>query len=219
MKKDLETLYKINKAKLRIKIFDVVIIAFAILTILLIFSSTYICNGKIYERTTTNGVESVNQLLSIDSKITFSNLAFGLGEDTEELELVPVSQDTRFLFLYLAQIIAYIFMLFKLIDNMKVNFIMSIVTGIILFVVAVSTIVFMSGYSNDLQMMFDQTIAELKDINENITSVTDNSYPSRIVVEISPIPALSCAYMIISGLICIYSGFLKKGIKEMEQNK
>ncbi len=219
MKKDLETLYKINKAKLRIKIFDVVIIAFAILTILLIFSSTYICNGKIYERTTTNGVESVNQLLSIDSKITFSNLAFGLGEDTEELELVPVSQDTRFLFLYLAQIIAYIFMLFKLIDNMKVNFIMSIVTGIILFVVAVSTIVFMSGYSNDLQMMFDQTIAELKDINENITSVTDSSYPSRIVVEISPIPALSCAYMIISGLICIYSGFLKKGIKEMEQNK
>lgn len=219
MKKDLETLYKINKAKLRIKIFDVVIIAFAILTILLIFSSTYICNGKIYERTTTNGVESVNQLLSIDSKITFSNLAFGLGEDTEELELVPVSHDTRFLFLYLAQIIAYIFMLFKLIDNMKVNFIMSIVTGIILFVVAVSTIVFMSGYSNDLQMMFDQTIAELKDINENITSVTDSSYPSRIVVEISPIPALSCAYMIISGLICIYSGFLKKGIKEMEQNK
>ena len=47
MKKNSEKLYKINKAKSRIKILDFVIIICAVITILLIFSSTYVCKGKI----------------------------------------------------------------------------------------------------------------------------------------------------------------------------
>ena len=52
MKKNLEKLHTINKAKSRIKILDFVIVICAIITILLIFSSTYVCRGKIYERIT-----------------------------------------------------------------------------------------------------------------------------------------------------------------------
>ena len=215
MKKNLEKLHTINKAKSRIKILDFVIVICAIITILLIFSSTYVCRGKIYERITENGEESINQLIEINSKITFANMAFGIGENNESTNFVPVSKDIRFLFLYLAQVLAY--GLFKLVNNAKVSFIMSILSSVVLLVVAISTISFMASYSNDLQVMFDQAIEPLKDINENITSITDTNYPSRIFVEISPVPAISCAYMIISSIICIYTGFVKKGIKELEK--
>ena len=208
MKKNLEKLHTINKAKSRIKILDFVIVICAIITILLIFSSTYVCRGKIYERITENGEES---------KITFANMAFGIGENNESTNFVPVSKDIRFLFLYLAQVLAYGLVLFKLVNNAKVSFIMSILSSVVLLVVAISTISFMASYSNDLQVMFDQAIEPLKDINENITSITDTNYPSRIFVEISPVPAISCAYMIISSIICIYTGFVKKGIKELEK--
>ena len=214
MKKNLEKLHTINKAKSRIKILDFVIVICAIITILLIFSSTYVCRGKIYERITENGEESINQLI----EITFANMAFGIGENNESTNFVPVSKDIRFLFLYLAQVLAYGLVLFKLVNNAKVSFIMSILSSVVLLVVAISTISFMASYSNDLQVMFDQAIEPLKDINENITSITDTNYPSRIFVEISPVPAISCAYMIISSIICIYTGFVKKGIKELEKS-
>lgn len=217
MKKNLEKLHTINKAKSRINILDFVIVICAIITILLIFSSTYVCRGKIYERITENGEESINQLIEINSKITFANMAFGIGENNESTNFVPVSKDIRFLFLYLAQVLAYGLVLFKLVNNAKVSFIMSILSSVVLLVVAISTISFMASYSNDLQVMFDQAIEPLKDINENITSITDTNYPSRIFVEISPVPAISCAYMIISSIICIYTGFVKKGIKELEK--
>ena len=216
MKKNSEKLYKINKAKSRIKILDFVIIICAVITILLIFSSTYVCKGKIYERIIENGEESINQLIEINSKITFANMAFGIGENSESTNFVSVSKDIRFLFLYLAQIVAYGLVLFKLVNNTKVNFIMSILSSVVLLAVAISTISFMASYSNDLQVMFDQAIEPLNDINDNITSITDTNYPSRIFVEISPVPAISCAYMIISSIICVYTGFVKKGIKELE---
>ena len=219
MKKNSEKLYKINKAKSRIKILDFVIIICAVITILLIFSSTYVCKGKIYERIIENGEESINQLIEINSKITFANMAFGIGENSESTNFVSVSKDIRFLFLYLAQIVAYGLVLFKLVNNTKVNFIMSILSSVVLLAVAISTISFMASYSNDLQVMFDQAIEPLKDINDNITSITDTNYPSRIFVEISPVPAISCAYMIISSIICVYTGFVKKGIKELESVK
>lgn len=115
MKKNLEKLHTINKAKSRIKILDFVIVICAIITILLIFSSTYVCRGKIYERITENGEESINQLIEINSKITFANMAFGIGENNESTNFVPVSKDIRFLFLYLAQVLAYGLVLFKLV--------------------------------------------------------------------------------------------------------
>lgn len=69
MKKNLEKLHTINKAKSRIKILDFVIVICAIITILLIFSSTYVCRGKIYERITENGEESINQLLKLIQRL------------------------------------------------------------------------------------------------------------------------------------------------------
>lgn len=122
--------------------------------------------------------ESINQLIEINSKITFANMAFGIGENNESTNFVPVSKDIRFLFLYLAQVLAYGLVLFKLVNNAKVSFIMSILSSVVLLVVAISTISFMASYSNDLQVMFDQAIEPLKDINENITSITDTNYPS-----------------------------------------
>lgn len=221
-KEILELKKKINTAKTRLKIFYFVLVIFFIVTIFLLFSSTYICNGGAYERIVdkTMGIEQYqyNQLFVINDKITFANLAFGL-EKANSSNIVPVAKDTRFLFLYIGQIIAYVLLLFKFVKNHKVKFWGNIVASVALLGMAVATIVFMSGYQNDLQTIFDSAVESLASINSNITKITDSVYPSRIVVSLSVVPAISCAYMIVSSLICLYTAFLEKFVSQFGGTK
>lgn len=216
-KEILELKKRIRTAKTRLKIFYFVLAIFFVVTIFLLFSSTYICNGAAYEKIVdrTMGTEQYqyNQLFVVNDRITFANLAFGL-EKANSRNIVPVAKDTRFLFLYIGQIIAYALLLFKFVKNHKVKFWGNIVASVALLGVAIGTIVFMSGYQNDLQTIFDSAIESLASINSNITKITDSLYPSRIVVSISIVPAISCAYMIVSSLICLYTAFLEKFVSQ-----
>lgn len=211
--KELELKRKMNVAKTRLKIFYFILAVFFAITVFLLFSSAYICKGGVYEKIvdTTMGTEQYqyNQLFLVNDKITFVNLAFGL-ENKNGSNIVPVAKDSRFLFLYIGQLIAYGLLLLKFIKNEKVKFWTNLVASVVLLGVAITTILFIGGYQKDLQSIFDSSILSLTSINANITSITDSVYPSRIVVSLSMVPAISCAYMIVSSLLCLYVMFLEK---------
>lgn len=212
-KERVELKRKINIAKTRLTIFYSILAVFFVVTVCLLFSSAYICSGGVYEKIIdkTMGVEQYqyNQLFLVNDRITFANLAFGL-ENEHSNNIVPVAKDIRFLFLYIGQIIAYALLLCKFVKNYKVRFWMNIVTSVTFLGIAIVTIVFMSGYQKDLQSIFDSAIVSLASIHTNITEATDSIYPTKIVVSLSAVPAISCAYMIVSSLICLYTTYLER---------
>ncbi len=219
MKNNFEIKQRLNKAKRHIKILYIALGIFFVITVFLLFGSTYICKGAAYEKIIdkTMGVEQekYNQLFEVDDKITFANLAFGI-ENSKNANIVPVERDIRFLLLYISQIFAYLVLLLKLTKNNNIKFWCGIIASVLLISVAIGTITFMNGYQQDLQSIFDQSMSMLSSINKNITKIDDSLYPSKIDVSISAIPALSCGYMIISSFACIYITILEKFVSQNE---
>lgn len=219
MKKNLETMRKINKAKRHLAIFYSVLAIFFVVTIFLLFSSIYICKGAVYDKKSGSALGSsgysYSRLFEIDGKITFANLAFGF-ENSKDDSIVPVEKDVRLLLLYIAQIFVYLLLLLKLVKNRKFRLYTGIITSVAIIVVAVATIVFMNGYQKDLQLMFDESINTLRETNLYITKIDDPEYPSRIIVSLSTIPAIICAYMVISGGCCLYTTILENYVSKNE---
>lgn len=231
MKKSVENLYNIKKMKTRVNILTIAMAIFGLLTILLVFGSIYHCEMKVYKRTVVDGQEEVSIMVfdkynenyeyeadANTKKITFSNMAFGLNIDEENLGFIPVEQDTRFLLLFLAQAIIYLFIFanFKVNNNLK--FILKTVGAGLLLVLAIIMIIFFNNYGNEIEQICKQAIEQFRTTYPNlgITSTVDTSYPSRVEVGLSPLVGISTAFMIVSSGICLYTALLNKSIYKME---
>lgn len=233
MKKNVENIYNIKKAKAKIKILTIAMYVFAALTILMVFSSLYFCEMKVYQRTKDEqGQEEIKLMIfgNYDEnyeydeddnikKITFANMAFGFNIDEENLGLIPVAQDAKFLLIFLAQVIAYVFIFTNFGSNKKINFILSIVGSVLLLSVAIISVIFFNNYAKDLEMACNFGIEAFRQAypDKNIISTTAANYASGVNVSISPVVGISTAFMIVSSGICLYTGLLKKSIDSMEK--
>lgn len=235
MKKSVEQMYSIKKMKTRIKILNIPVVFFAILTATLVFASIFVCELNIYQRTTDEQGQTEVSIFIFDEysenydydedantkKITFANMAFGLPVSEENQSIIPVEKDVRFLILYIAQIVAYLFVLCRFGKTSKNRFIFSIVGAALLISVSIATICFFNSYANEIEEICSQAIETIRVNNPklNITSITDTTYPSHVDVDISVIAGLSVSFMIISALICVYTAVLNRLIDKMENNK
>ncbi len=233
MRKSVERMYNINKMNFRIKLLTVAMCIFALITILMVFSSLYLCEMKIYQRTTDEqGQEEIKLMVFGDvtdqneyneedniKKITFANMAFGLDIDEDNLAFIPVAQDVKFLLVFLSQIIAYLFVLNNFFKNKKIRFIASIIGTILLVGVSVYAIVFFNGYAKDLEMACKLGIEAFRQAypSQNITSTLETNYASTVDVNVSPVVGLSVAFMLVSAGICLYCGILNKSIESLEK--
>lgn len=217
-KQNEQRLYNISRLKQMVKIFIVALCVFAGVTVLLIAANIYKCEGTIYERTKnpSTGETVEKQWQDLDAKITYLDFAFGLEHNEDDFGFVPVDQDIRFLFLYLSQVAAYALLFFQLFKSGNTKRIMIIITAIALIGVGIYSFIFFHNYAQDLQKIFDDSITIIKqnyvnktDKNATITAINDATCPSRINVSMSVVPFLSCAYMVISGFLCVVIEYLR----------
>ena len=222
-KQNEQRLYNISRLKQMVKIFIAALCVFAGVTVLLIAANIYKCEGTIYERTKnpSTGETVEKQWQDLDAKITYLDFAFGLEHTEDDFDFVPVDQDIRFLFLYFSQLLAYALLLFQLFKLGKMKTVMTILTAIILIGVGIYSFIFFHNYAQELQQIFDDSITIIKqnyvnktDKNATITAIDDATCPSRINVSMSIVPFLSCAYMVISGILCLVVEYLRHIIKQ-----
>ena len=220
-KQNEQRLYNINRLKQIVKILTGALIVFAGVTVLIICANLYKCEGTVYlYNENSSGVPEVKQWESLNAKITYLDFAIGLEHDDDSF--IPVSKDIRFLFLYFSQIIAYALLFFLFFKQGKVKFIMLIVTALILIGIGIYSFIFFHNYRTDLQQMFDNAIETIsanykdsKNPNAEIiglngkTGSDDIFYEgSKINVTMSVVPFLSCAYMIVSGVMCVVLAYI-----------
>lgn len=234
MRKSVEKMYAINKAKSRIKLLNIPLVIFAILTVLLVFGSVFVCELNVYQRTTDEQGQTEVSIFIFDEydenydydddantkKITFANMAFGLPVSEKNQSFIPVEQDTRFLLLYIAQILAYLFVFIKFGKNEKQRFIFSIAGAILLVLVSGITIWFFNSYAKEIEQICLQAIESIRTTYPklNITSINDTNYPSHVDVDMSVLAGVTVFFMLVSAGICAYNAFLNKTITNLEKN-
>lgn len=224
--------YNINKAKFKIKVLTVIMAIFGLITILLVFGSIYYCEMNIYTRTVTDGEEEIKQMTFGDSsssstedalegnnkKITFANMAFGIDIDENNLSFIPVEQDNKFLLIFLAQAIIYLFIFTKFKTKQNLDYLFKFVGGSLLLILAITMVIFFSNYAKEIEAICSQAIEEFRSAypDLSITSTIDTSWPSRVDVSISPIVGISTGFMFISSVICFYISIVEKAIIKVE---
>lgn len=234
MRKNVEKLYAINKAKTKIKLLNIPLAIFVVLTALLVFGSIFICELNVYQRTTDEQGQTEINIFIFDEydenydydddantkKITFANMAFGLPVSEENQSFIPVEQDARFLILYIAQILAYLFVFMRLGKNEKHRFIFSIISAVLLIGVAITTIWFFNVYAKEIEQVCLQAIESIRTAYPklNITSTTDTMYPSHVDVDMSVLAGVSVIFMIVSAGICVYTAILSRSISKLENS-
>lgn len=233
MKKNVKNMYVINKTKSKIKLLKIPVVIFCIITALLVFSSVFVCELNVYQRTTDEQGQTEVSIFVFDEynenyeydenantkKITFANMAFGIPVSEENQSFIPVEQDMRFLVLYLGQILAYLFVFIKFGKNEKQRFIFDIIGAVLLVGVSITTIWFFNSYAKEIEVICKQAIEAIRTNYPklNITSTTDTMYPSHVDVNMSVVAGVSVAFMLVSAGICVYSAIMNNTIIKMEK--
>lgn len=232
MKKNMENKYLINKTKTKVKLLKIPVVIFCIITALLVFSSVFVCELNVYQRTTDEQGQTQVSIFVFDEydenydyddnantkKITFANMAFGIPVSEKNQSFIPVEQDVRFLILYIGQILAYLFVFIKFGKTTKQRFIFDIIGGVLLVGVAITTIWFFNSYAKEIEVICKQAIETIRTSYPklNITSTADTMYPSHVDVDMSVIAGVSVGFMMISAAICVYSAIMNMSIAKME---
>lgn len=232
MRKNMENKYLINKTKTKVKLLKIPVVIFCIITALLVFSSVFVCELNVYQRTTDEQGQTQVSIFVFDEydenydyddnantkKITFANMAFGIPVSEKNQSFIPVEQDVRFLILYIGQILAYLFVFIKFGKTTKQRFIFDIIGGVLLVGVAITTIWFFNSYAKEIEVICKQAIETIRTSYPklNITSTADTMYPSHVDVDMSVIAGVSVGFMMISAAICVYSAIMNMSIAKME---
>ena len=167
MRKNMENKYLINKTKTKVKLLKIPVVIFCIITALLVFSSVFVCELNVYQRTTDEQGQTQVSIFVFDEydenydyddnantkKITFANMAFGIPVSEKNQSFIPVEQDVRFLILYIGQILAYLFVFIKFGKTTKQRFIFDIIGGVLLVGVAITTIWFFNSYAKEIESL------------------------------------------------------------------
>lgn len=228
----MENKYLINKTKTKVKLLKIPVVIFCIITALLVFSSVFVCELNVYQRTTDEQGQTQVSIFVFDEydenydyddnantkKITFANMAFGIPVSEKNQSFIPVEQDVRFLILYIGQILAYLFVFIKFGKTTKQRFIFDIIGGVLLVGVAITTIWFFNSYAKEIEVICKQAIETIRTSYPklNITSTADTMYPSHVDVDMSVIAGVSVGFMMISAAICVYSAIMNMSIAKME---
>ena len=232
MRKNMENKYLINKTKTKVKLLKIPVVIFCIITALLVFSSVFVCELNVYQRTTDEQGQTQVSIFVFDEydenydyddnantkKITFANMEFGNPVSEKNQSFIPVEQDGRFLILYIGQILAYLFVFIKFGKTTKQRFIFDIIGGVLLVGVAITTIWFFNSYAKEIEVICKQAIETIRTSYPklNITSTADTMYPSHVDVDMSVIAGVSVGFMMISAAICVYSAIMNMSIAKME---
>lgn len=233
MRKNVKNMYTINKTKSKIKLLKIPVVIFCIITALLVFSSVFVCELNVYQRTTDEQGQPQVSIFVFDEynenydydenantkKITFANMAFGIPVSEENQSFIPVEQDVRFLILYIVQILAYLFVFIKFGKTAKHRFIFDIIGAVLLVGVSITTIWFFNSYAKEIEAICKQAIETIRTSYPklNITSTIDTMYPSHVDVNMSVIAGVSVGFMLISAVICVYTAIMNKTIINMEK--
>lgn len=232
MRKNNENKYFINKTKTKIKLLKIPVVIFCIITALLVFSSVFVCEINVYQRTTDEQGQTQVSIFVFDEydenynydenantkKITFANMAFGIPVSEDNQSFIPVEHDVRFLILYISQILAYLFVFIKFGKSAKQRFIFDIVGAVLLVGVAITTIWFFNSYAKEIEEICKQAIESIRTSYPklNITATNDTMFPSHVDVDMSVIAGVSVGFMIISAGICAYTAIMNMSIAKME---